>query len=267
MRLILLTVLGLAACYRGANPTPTSNTDSITLQPPKLAVGQRWTEVSTSVFDFEAVGGGERWPGSFTRTTTRMVEILELKNGLEARARHTYLVDHERKAMRHDGPRDEEAALTVLHGKTFFLAAGTPIVVTADDGRAVSDEELKEVRDRDGRFGKADPLQKMWLGKPLLRGQSLAATATELASYREPGTDKRLTKYVVTFRNRIGNRVELEVITAFVTGEMEATFSGRYVVDAETGMDLEFDVSGPVTLRKGDVTLRGRMRLTHHRTL
>jgi hypothetical protein len=259
----------VAACYRNAPPTSAgSGADSITLEMPKIHVGQRWSEIASYVFDFEAIGGGERWPGSFTRTSNRTVEILEIENGTESRSRHTYLVDHERKTLRHDGPRDEEAATTALHGKTYVLATGTPTRVTADDGTAVPEEEATLVREREPRFGRLDPLQKAWLGRVLIKDKPYAATAAELASYREPGDDTKLTKYVVTYRGRRGKRVELDVTVAFTEGDaMKAELGGKYIVDGDTGIDLEFDISGPVTYRRDGGMLRGRMRITQHRTL
>lgn len=254
----LLLALCLAGCYRGATPTAD---ESIALKQPVLHVGQRWSELSSSVWAFEAIGGGERWPASFTQTTNRTVEVLEVSDGIEARSRHTYLVDHERKAIRHDGPRDEEAAPTALQGNTYVLSATQ---VTMGDGGAVPEDQVALVRERDPRFGKPDRMQA-WLHKRLVKDRPMRATATELASYSEPG--KQLTKFEVTFRGQDGKRILLDVTTAFHGDAMEAELTGRYVVDAETGMDLSFDLAGPMTYRGDGVELRGRMHLTQQRTL
>jgi hypothetical protein len=168
-----------------------------------------------------------------------------------------------------DGQRDEEGAATAIHGKTYVLAVGSPTRITTDTGGPVPETEATLVRSRDSRFGKPDPIRNVLAGKTLLRDTPYPMTATDLADYDLDGI--KATKYVLTFRGRRGAHGVFDASMAF-TGtsdgiEMAFELAGRYVVDLETGTDLEYDVSGPLTTRRGGGVIRGRIRLTLHRTL
>ncbi len=236
-----------------------------------LVVGDKYTATEESLMKMVLAAKGQSVTIEQHETEERKIEVLVVKDGLPSKIRVRY-ARHTKDTKADGKPKPSPSP---VGGKTYVVERkGTEIVVTNEQGKAVTEEEREQVTKDHRRLGKPDEITTALKSKPRKVGENLDDVAKALADqFKERSAergekvtihDPKLTLTEVKKIDGVEHAV-LDLGLRMTAENTDVTISmglkGKVIVRVDEASHGEINVSGPLKITggasgDGSVTLR-----------
>jgi len=281
----LLTLGALLACKKSGSSAEATGTGAAavaeapaagtTFTKKVPAVGTKRNEESKTDLKFNIKfkrAGKVIHGGDFEKTEVEKTrgEVLAVSDDAVTKVRITFIEKYASEGSGKGAPKKKTSPVT---GRTYEAdAAGGKLVVTREDGKAMSAAERKIVEKELKSLGKPDKMAAFIPDRPLIEGEKLPVTQAivrEMFGGGDDEDDVSLDQASFTFR---GTRTEggntrglFDVsfkITVSPKGDdmgMLMDLTGKLAVDTATSQVLELSLKGPITMRGKDTRAQGEL--------
>jgi len=251
MKTLIPVVLALAGGVAIAD-------DSVTLHYTGPKAGDKWTDDKGTSGTFDVTAGGNKMKISNESSEKLTIEVTKVKDGAVAEEKVSYTSFTEKQSM---GGKDNSKTSPVV-GKSYTVAAGSPITVTAASGKA-GDDEVDVVRKDQKKVGKPDKMGKLLDGKSFTKDKKVDLPKAELAEALGD-SDMKAASMTMTYRGTTGGMASFDV-TLDMEGDangmhMTANLAGTLKVDPKNVQYGILDVKGAIK-GTGKATLDGTMSM------
>lgn len=250
--LVALATLALAAaplaagCSKSHDVAAPQAGATVTIPLAARTVGTRWTKTDDTSTDLVLTAGDQQVKAGGSRHHRTAGEILAVGDGgAMTKVKLTYLERTEHNV----GPGAADAALAIA-GKSYIAwFDGSAVQATTADGAAVSEDELREIRDDQDDLGQPDVMDQI-MARTWTRGERVELTAAELdrlAASKAMGP--RATSMSFTLTGVDGDAATFELTMKMTDGANALTIDagGTAVVDVRTGRPRRLEIRGPIT--------------------
>jgi hypothetical protein len=225
------------------------------------AVGDKYTSTEESLMKMALAAKGQSVTIEQHETEERKIELLALKDGLPSKIRVRY-AQHRKDAKSDGKPKPSPSP---VHGKTYLVERkGSELVVTNEQGKAVSDEEREQVTKDHRRLGKPDEITSALKSKPRKVGDKLDDVAKALADqFKERSAERgekvtiHAPKLTFTELKKIDGveHAVLDLSLRMGAENKDVTLTmdlkGKVLVRVDEASHGEINVSGPLKISGG----------------
>lgn len=202
----------------------------------------------------------------------RTITILDTHQGTAARARVTYSLSTT-KVMA--GEKQIIEAKQPIEGNTYLVTRqGEELIITAESGEPISEEEDKILRVQLGTFGKPNPLSQFLHGKRIAVGESIdvpdevAAELLGLTGNRGK-TDQLALKLTGVKQIQRKQHAVFETLLRSHSDESTLTLlmKGELIIEPSTCRTQSINLHGPVAISERRGPMQGRFTVSTNGSL